>query len=58
MMSTSLCVRSSSDLSPESNVIDGLTVTEGTSNNANTAHSGLAVLALIPIFFNSSSDIT
>src|SRR3989344_8085091 len=57
MISESLCVKSSSLLSPESRVIDGLTVTLGTSNKDNTAHSGLHVLGFIPIFFISSSFI-
>src|SRR3989344_3382896 len=35
----------------------GLTVTEGTKSNEIIAHSGLAVFALTPILFNSSSLI-
>ena len=38
--STSLCVRSSSDLSPLSSVIEGLTVIGGTGRTFTIVHSG------------------
>src|SRR3989344_7477274 len=56
-MSESLCVKSSSLLSPVSRVMEGRTVTDGTSKSAMTAHSGLQLFGLIPIFRNSSSFI-
>jgi hypothetical protein len=40
--STSLWVRSSSDLTPLSSVIDGLVATGGTGSTWRTNHSGLA----------------
>src|SRR3989338_8802664 len=57
MISESLCVKSSSLLSPLSRVIEGLTVTEGKRNKEITAHSGLTVFGLIPVFLISSSVI-
>ena len=41
-ISPSLCVKSSSDLSPDSNVIEGLIVTGGIAKTVKTIHSGLA----------------
>jgi hypothetical protein len=57
MISTSLCVKSSSDLIPVSSIIDGLTVTGGTGNTCNTNHSGLAVAGSYPSNLKSSSII-
>ena len=57
MTSTSLWVRSSSDLSPVSKVIEGLTVTGGTGSTVKTNHSGLATSALTPKTYASSSVI-
>ena len=54
-MSTSLCVKSSSDLIPVSKIIDGLTVTGGTGKTWSTNHSGLAVEGSYPKSFKSSS---
>ena len=45
-MSTILCVRSSSDLMPDSSVIDGLTVSGGTGRTCSTNHSGRATWGL------------
>ena len=55
MISTSLCVRSSSDLIPVSSIIDGLTVTGGTGSTCKTNHSGLAVSGSYPNNLKSSS---
>ena len=55
--STSLWVRSSSDLSPESRVMEGLTVTGGTASAVRTIHSGLHVEGSIPRVTRSSSGI-
>ena len=55
--STSLWVRSSSDLSPESRVMEGLTVTGGTARAVRTIHSGLHVEGSIPRVTRSSSGI-
>ena len=57
MMSTILCVRSSSDLIPVSNMIDGLTVTGGTGSAWSINHSGLAVDGSYPNNFKSLSGI-
>src|SRR6266571_56265 len=57
MMSTSLWVRSSSDLMPDSRVMEGLTETGGTGITWRTAHSGLAALGSIPRRIRSSSGI-
>ena len=57
IISESLCVKSSSLLSPVSRIMLGLTVTGGTKSDVRTAHSGLHVFELIPIFLNSSSGI-
>ena len=57
IISTSLCVRSSSDLMPDSRVMDGLTDTGGTGITCNTAHSGLAAFGSIPNRMRSSSGI-
>ena len=53
-ISTSLCVKSSSLLSPVSNVIEGLTVTGGIGSKVKISHSGLAFK---PIRDKSSSFI-
>jgi hypothetical protein len=50
-----LCVTSSSDLSPESSVIDGLTVTGGTGKAVSTIHSGLQTDGSMPRTTRSSS---
>ena len=50
-------VKSSSDLSPVSKVIEGLTVTGGTGKTVNTNHSGLATSGLTPKTKASSSEI-
>ncbi len=47
-ISTNLWVKSSSDLSPVSKVIEGLTVTGGTGNTVNTIHSGRATSGFTP----------
>src|SRR3989344_2329384 len=57
IISDSLCVKSSSDLSPDSRVIEGRTVTGGTKRRVKTDHSGLHVIGLIPDFATSSSEI-
>jgi len=57
MISTILCVRSSSDLIPVSKIIDGLTVTGGTGNACKINHSGLAVLGSYPNNLISASRI-
>ena len=57
MISTSLWVRSSSDLMPDSRVIEGLTETGGTGMTWRTAHSGRAALGSIPRRIRSSSGI-
>ncbi len=55
--STSLWVRSSSDLSPDSRVMEGRTVTGGTGRAVKTIHSGLATSGFIPRGLRSSSGI-
>ena len=50
-------VRSSSDLSPESRVMDGRTVTGGTARAVSTIHSGLQVLGSMPRVTRSSSGM-
>jgi hypothetical protein len=57
MMSTNLCVRSSSLRCPLSNVIEGLAVTGGTGNTVRIIHSGLALFGFIPKRAISSSGI-
>ncbi len=57
IMSTSLCVRSSSLLSPLSSVIDGLTFTGGTRSVVIMNHSGLVAAGSIPSMLRSSSLI-
>ena len=52
--STSLCVRSSSDLSPESSVMDGRTVTGGTGKAVKIIHSGLETSGFSPMGTRSS----
>ena len=53
--STSLWVKSSSDLSPVSRVMEGLTVTGGIGSRVNVSHSGLIFLS--PIISKSSALI-
>ena len=55
--STSLCVRSSSDLSPLSSVMEGLTVIGGTGSTFMIVHSGLAASLSIPRNIRCSSGI-
>ena len=55
--STNLCVRSSSDLSPLSRVIDGLTVIGGTGRTFIIVHSGLLTSFSIPRKIRCSSGI-
>src|SRR5207302_7346300 len=57
MMSTSLCVKSSSDRIPDSRVMLGLTETGGTGITWRTAHSGRAALGSKPKRMRSSSAI-
>ena len=57
MMSTILCVKSSSDLIPVSKIIDGLTVTGGTGITCKINHSGLAVAGSYLSKIKSSSKI-
>ena len=57
MMSPSLCVKSSSLLSPLSRVMLGLIVTGGIGKIVNTDHSGLNAAGLIPNNLQSSSGI-
>ncbi len=52
--STSLCVTSSSDLSPDSRVMDGLTVTGGTGRAVRIIHSGLDTFGSMPSAIMSS----
>ena len=47
-ISTNLWVKSSSERSPVSKVMEGLTVTGGTGKTVKTNHSGLATSGLIP----------
>ena len=54
-MSPNLCVKSSSLLSPDSSVIDGLMVTGGIAITVRTIHSGLAYSGLMPKTSQSSS---
>src|SRR3989344_4470104 len=56
-MSPSLCVKSSSLLSPLSKVMLGLIVTGGIDKTVNISHSGLAYFGLNPKRVTSSSDI-
>ena len=56
-MSTSLWVRSSSDRSPDSRVMEGLTVTGGTGRTVRTVHSGRATAGSISMRSTSSSGI-
>jgi len=57
MMSTSLWVRSSSLLWPDSRVMEGRMVTGGTGSTVSIIHSGLAVAGFMPITAMSSSGI-
>ena len=57
IISTILCVRSSSDLIPVSRIIDGLTVTGGTGKTCRINHSGLAVTGSYAKRLRSSSII-
>ena len=57
IMSTSLWVRSSSDLIPDSSVMLGLTETGGTGITCSTAHSGRAAFGSRPSRMRSSSVI-
>jgi len=55
--STSLWVRSSSDRSPDSSVMDGLTVTGGTGRAVRTIHSGRQAAGSIPSGIRSASGM-
>ncbi|OPX57960.1 MAG: hypothetical protein A4E30_01612 [Methanomassiliicoccales archaeon PtaB.Bin215] len=55
--STSLWVRSSSDRSPDSSVMDGRTVTGGTGNAVSTIHSGRQALGSMPSGTRSASGM-